>query len=90
VAEGEPFAASALRFTAQDLAAATHNHELKPRDEVILSLDARHCGLGNGSCGPGVLTKYAVPVQTYSLHVGFRPLDPDSSLNIQTKIKYQK
>jgi beta-galactosidase len=90
MAEGEPFAASALRFTAQDLAAATHNHELNPRDEIILSLDARHCGLGNGSCGPGVLTKYAVPVQTYSLHVGFRPVDPDSSLNIQTKIKYQQ
>lgn len=90
VAEGEPFAASALRFTAQDLAAATHNHELKPREEVILSLDARHCGLGNGSCGPGVLTKYAVPIQPYSLHVSFRPLDPDSSLNIQTNIQYQK
>jgi beta-galactosidase len=69
-----PIAASALHFTANDLATATHHHELVPREEVVLSLDARQCGLGNGSCGPGVLTKYAVPVQPYSLHVSLRPL----------------
>jgi beta-galactosidase len=74
VAEDPPIAASALHFTANDLAGATHQHELFPRDEVILSLDARQCGLGNGSCGPGVLTKYAVPIEPYSLHVSLRPL----------------
>jgi beta-galactosidase len=74
VAEGKPFAASALHFMAQDLAAATHQHELKPRDEIVLSLDARHCGLGNSSCGPGVIGKYAVPSKTHSLHLSFRPL----------------
>jgi beta-galactosidase len=74
VTEGEPFAASALHFTAQDLAVTTHHYQLKPRHEVILSLDARHCGLGNSSCGPGVLEKYAVPVETYFLHVSFKPL----------------
>lgn len=76
VAQNGPFAASALHFTAQDLAAATHQHELKPRDEVVLSLDARHGGLGNSSCGPGVLAKYAVPVQTYWLQVSMHPLTP--------------
>ena len=75
VAEEEPFAASALHFTAQDLAAARHADELTPRPEVILSIDARHCGLGNSSCGPGVLERYAVPAKPYSLHVSFRPLD---------------
>jgi beta-galactosidase len=74
VAEGEPFSASALHFTAQDLATATHHDQLKPRDEVILSLDAQHCGLGNSSCGPGVLTKYALQEKTYSLQVSFKPL----------------
>lgn len=89
VAEDQPFAASALHFTAQDLAAATHNHELKPRKEVILSLDARHCGLGNSSCGPGVLEKYAVPVQPYSLHISFRPLKPVDDAAKAALLKYE-
>jgi hypothetical protein len=29
--------------------------------------------LGNSSCGPGVLEKYAVPVQPYRLKISFRP-----------------
>jgi beta-galactosidase len=79
VAEDKPIAASALHFTANDLAAATHHHELVPREDVVLSLDARQCGLGNGSCGPGVLTKYAVSAQPYSLHTSLRPLTADSN-----------
>ena len=75
VAEEEPFAASALHFIAQDLAAARHADELNPRPEVILSIDAKHCGLGNSSCGPGVLERYAVPAKPYSLHVSLRPLN---------------
>jgi beta-galactosidase len=73
VVEGEPMAASALHFTAGDLDAARHAYALKHRPEVVLSLDARQSGLGNGSCGPGVLEKYAVPVQTYELNLSLRP-----------------
>jgi beta-galactosidase len=74
VAEGKPMAASALHFTAADLAAVRHNYELKPRPEVILSLDAKQSGLGNSSCGPGVLERYAVlPTQTYRLRLLFQP-----------------
>ena len=61
--------ASALHFTAEDLDAATHAHLLKPRDEIILSLDAIMLGLGNSSCGPGVLKKYAIEKRTYELNV---------------------
>jgi beta-galactosidase len=70
---GEEFAASALHFTAADLAAAKHNYELKPRAETILSLDAKQSGLGNGSCGPGVLERYAVPPKEYRLRLEFAP-----------------
>ncbi len=69
-----PLAVSALHFTAADLAAVKHNHELKPRPEVVLSLDAKNSGLGNGSCGPGVLERYAVPPQTYRLQLRFEGL----------------
>lgn len=67
ITETNPFAFSALHFTANDLASARHHHELRPRTEVILSLDAKMSGLGNSSCGPGVLEKYAAKPETYSL-----------------------
>ncbi|MCA9260889.1 MAG: DUF4981 domain-containing protein, partial [Planctomycetales bacterium] len=70
---GAPLAASALHYACDDLAAARHAHELTPRKESILSLDARQCGLGNSSCGPGVLAKYAVPVQPYEVKVRITP-----------------
>lgn len=46
---------SAHHYTAEDLAEASHTYNLSRRREVILNLDARQGGLGNGSCGPGVL-----------------------------------
>ena len=67
---------SALHFTVSDLAAVKHNYELKPRREVVLSLDARQCGLGNGSCGPGVLEKYAVAPTNYTLKLRFSFTEP--------------
>lgn len=54
------FSASALHYTAQDLYKETHDCNLKPRPEIILSMDAAVLGLGNSSCGPGVLKKYAI------------------------------
>lgn len=64
--------ASALHFTAGDLHKATHAYQLKPREEVVLSLDAVMMGLGNSSCGPGVLKKYAVEKRPYSLTIEIR------------------
>ncbi|MDR1631957.1 MAG: DUF4981 domain-containing protein [Dysgonamonadaceae bacterium] len=58
---------SALHFTANDLDVASHAYQLTPRKEVILSLDAAMLGLGNSSCGPGVLKKYAIPKETHQL-----------------------
>jgi beta-galactosidase len=69
--EGTPISVSALHFTAADLAPAKHDYELKPRPEIVLSLDVRNSGLGNGSCGPGVLERYSVPPQSYRLHLRF-------------------
>ena len=65
----EVFSASALHYTAQDLYKETHDCYLKPRAEVILSLDAAVLGLGNSSCGPGVLKKYAIGKKEHTLHI---------------------
>jgi len=59
--------ASALHFTVGDLDAATHSYQLKPRKEVILSLDAAVMGLGNSSCGPGALKKYSIEKKGHRL-----------------------
>lgn len=63
------FSASALHYTAQDLSLETHDCNLEPRAEVILSLDAAVLGLGNSSCGPGVLKKYAIEKKEHTLHI---------------------
>jgi beta-galactosidase len=68
-ATGRPFSASAIHYTAQDIDAVSHDHLLKARPEVILSLDAAVMGLGNSSCGPGVLKKYAVEKRPHTLKI---------------------
>lgn len=73
VAKDEQVSATALHFSVSDLDTAKHAYELKPRPEIFLSLDAKQCGLGNSSCGPGVLEKYAVLPQKYTLRLSFRP-----------------
>lgn len=65
--------ASALHFTAADLDAASHAYLLKSRKETVLSLDAIMLGLGNSSCGPGVLKKYAIKKRTYNLNISIKP-----------------
>jgi beta-galactosidase len=71
-----PFSYSALHFTATDLASARHNYELKPRAEVVLSLNAKQSGLGNSSCGPGVLERYSIRPQECSLKLIFSKANP--------------
>lgn len=55
-----PFSFAALPYTAQDLANTTHDIDLVPRDEVVLNLNSAVMGMGNSSCGPGVLKKYTL------------------------------
>jgi beta-galactosidase len=73
VSEDKPLAASALHYSATDLAAKRHSWELQPRPEVVLNLDARQSGLGNSSCGPGVLERNAALPDTYRLHISLHP-----------------
>jgi len=67
------FSASALNYSANDLANEAHECNLVPRKETILSLDCAVLGLGNSSCGPGVLKKYAIEKKEHVLHVRITP-----------------
>ena len=65
---------SALHYSAQDLTEAEHTHELPWRDEVYLQLDFAQGGLGNGSCGPGVLPQYMLLPGDYTFTVRLLPV----------------
>jgi len=57
---------NASHFTAEDLYAAKHTTDLKPRAETIIYLDAAHRGLGSQSCGPDTLDRYKVSSKRYA------------------------
>ena len=69
-----PFSAKVLPYTAQQLAATAHDCDLRPLATPQLTLDAAVLGLGNSSCGPGVLKKYAVEKREHRLRVRFTPV----------------
>ena len=66
---------TALHFTALDFA-ASHTYQLTPRKDVTLCLDYRQNGLGNSSCGPPVLEKYALRPETCRFSFSLRPYIP--------------
>ena len=75
VALEKPFSAKVLPYTARQLAATTHDCFLEELPATILTLDAAVLGLGNSSCGPGVLKKYAIDKkQEHVLKVRIQPV----------------
>jgi beta-galactosidase len=65
---------SAHHFTPHDLTEARHTYELERRDDITLNLDYAQSGLGNGSCGPGVLPGYLLEPGEYRYSLRLRPL----------------
>ena len=56
----KPCSFSALPYSAQYIASKTHDYELEDQGHTYLSIDCAVLGLGNSSCGPGVLKKYSI------------------------------
>jgi beta-galactosidase/beta-glucuronidase len=71
--------AGALHYTARDLASARHPVDLTRRDEIYLTLDFHHAGLGNASCGPGTLAQYTVPPRPGIYRLRLYPFGPGNS-----------
>ena len=63
------FSFSALPYSAQYIASKTHDYELEDQGKTYLSIDCAVMGLGNSSCGPGVLKKYTVPTTGNTLKI---------------------
>ena len=63
---------SAHHYTTDDFTRARHTFDLLRRDETILNLDHRQCGLGSASCGPGPLPQYLIEPKETSFAVRLR------------------
>ena len=64
------FSFSALPYSAQYLASKSHDYELQDQGKTYLSIDCAVMGLGNSSCGPGVLKKYTIDkTKKYQLRI---------------------
>ncbi len=70
-ADATPFSFSALPYSERQLSETAHDCDLQSEDYVYLNIDAAMMGLGNSSCGPGVLTKYSIPQKPYTLKLRF-------------------
>ncbi|MBL7201100.1 MAG: DUF4981 domain-containing protein [Anaerolineae bacterium] len=90
IAMGTPhLEASVGHYTADDLYKALHTCDLLRRDEVTFNLDARQCGLGGASCGPGTLPQYLVTPGTYAFRVRLRPLAAGDSPMVLSRQEIQ-
>lgn len=69
--DGKAFTFSALPYSEKQLSTVAHDCDLKAEGNVYLNIDAAMMGLGNSSCGPGVLTKYSVAQKQYTLNIRF-------------------
>lgn len=67
-----PFSFSALPYSTQQLSTVKHDCDLEVEPYTYLHINTVTMGLGNSSCGPGVLMRYSVKQQPYSLHLQFR------------------
>jgi hypothetical protein len=74
LAVGDPtFSTSVHHFTAEDLTAANHTHEIARRPDVTWHIDHAQSGLGNGSCGPGTLDRYLLWPAEMRFNLRLRP-----------------
>jgi hypothetical protein len=69
-----PLEVTVSHYTAHDLYRALHTPDLARRDETILNLDYKQCGLGGASCGPGTLPQYLVQPGRYNFSLRLRPI----------------
>jgi beta-galactosidase len=72
---GDPvFGLTARRWPDSALAAAKHRNELVPGDDVVLTIDAGHHGIGTASCGPATLPEYRLFLRETRFRVQLAPV----------------
>lgn len=69
----KPFFFAVSRYSTDAIDKAKHQHELKPEDCFILSLDAAQTGIGSASCGPGLPQQHRLAPQEFAFKWILRP-----------------
>lgn len=63
----------ALPYTAEEMTAKAHNHELEPSDSTVVCVDYQQSGLGSNSCGPELLERYRLDEGRFTFGIALRP-----------------
>lgn len=86
IEDGDAFLnVSARHCTDKELDAARHTYEVPQHDEVFFNIDYAQGGLGNGSCGPGVLPQYQLLPEEIRFQIRLRPVKAGEALVKQTR-----
>ncbi len=62
-----PFAMNVSNYSPKDCRSVKYIHELPEPGDITVCIDAKQRGIGNGSCGPGVLSKYQISSEACDL-----------------------
>lgn len=68
------YSVNASHNTAKELKDARNIHSLKPREEIVLCVDAIHMGLGGASCGPAPLREYRISPEPLQMRYAICPV----------------
>ena len=72
--DGRGFDFQALPYTAEEMTAARHNHELTPcPDANVVCLDYRQSGVGSNSCGPALIKAYRLDDERFTFRIALKP-----------------
>ncbi|WP_322924210.1 glycoside hydrolase family 2 TIM barrel-domain containing protein [Paenibacillus campi] len=74
VSAPQRFSFNAAHYTAADLTAATHTHQLQPRAETYLHLDYKMSGVGSNSCGPELAEAYRLQEKRFQYELEMMPI----------------
>ena len=68
------------KYTAKQLDETSHSCDLEDNEFVVFMVDARHRGLGTGSCGPGALERYDLECNAEEFTVELKPIRGQSTV----------
>ena len=71
---GEGFSFNTGRYTAHEIAASAHPHELPESHKTVLNLDYGQSGSGSNACGPELLKQYRLDQKEFTMELAMRPI----------------
>lgn len=79
ISSEEAFNMGASHYKAEDLSRFRHMYQVPRQEDILLTIDGAHRGLGNASCGPGPLPEYTLAAGKYAHTFRIQPLEAANS-----------